>query len=288
MGMPISLALRGRHATGEHADAAWAAVMASLRDADAVFSTYREDSVISRLGRGELDASTCPDEVIEVLALGERARVESAGAFDVRRGDREGNVVLDPSGVVKGWAVQRASRALDGLDDTDYCLSAGGDMVVRTIRRTSPAWRIGIEDPFDPTRVIATVAVRNGAVATSGLARRGAHIVDPRTRETPMALASVTVVAPELTWADIDATAAFVLGRGAVEWLERRPGRRGVVVAADGTTAVFDASRSRPGPPPSQFHTRPSRSDPGTWREHTGRTGSTQTRDRDSETETYE
>jgi thiamine biosynthesis lipoprotein len=204
--MPISLALRGRHSTGEHADAAWAEVMASLCDADAVFSTYREDSVISRLGRGELDPGACPAEVIEVLALGERARRESAGAFDVRRRDREGNVVLDPSGVVKGWAVQRASRALDGLDETDYCLSAGGDMVVRTVRRTSPAWRIGIEDPFDPSRVIATVAVRNGAVATSGLARRGAHIVDPRTGGTPTALASVTVVAPELTAAVFDAS----------------------------------------------------------------------------------
>jgi thiamine biosynthesis lipoprotein len=247
MGMPISLALRGRHACDDRAEAAWAEVLASLQDADDVFSTYRDDSVVSRIGRGELDESRWPVEVVEVLALGERARVESAGAFDVRRRGPAGHDVLDPSGVVKGWAVQRAARALDVLESTDHCLSAGGDMVVRTSSATSPAWRIGIEDPFDPTRVVATVEVRNGAVATSGLSRRGAHITDPRTGATPTALASVTVVAPDLTWADIDATAAFVLGAGAVDWLEGRPGRRGLVVAADGTTELFDASRRRSG-----------------------------------------
>lgn len=239
MGMPISLAIRGAHGVDRLGIEAWQAVLDSLRAADDVFSTYREDSVVSRLGRGEVALGGCPAEVHEVLALGERARLESGGAFDVRRPNAAGDLVLDPSGVVKGWAVQRAAQALDELADTDYCLSAGGDMVVRTRTAGSAPWRIGIEDPFDPSRLVATLALRNGAVATSGLAHRGTHILDPRTGRAAAGLASVTVVAADLTWADIDATAAFVLGDVGLTWLRGRPERRGVVVSTDGTARVF-------------------------------------------------
>jgi thiamine biosynthesis lipoprotein len=91
---------------------------------------------------------------------------------------------------------------------------------------------------------VAVVPVRNGAVATSGLAHRGAHITDARTGATSHEVASVTVVAPSLAWADIDATAAFARGGDALAWLRTRPGRAGLVVWADGTTEAF----GKPGP----------------------------------------
>ena len=237
MGMPVSLAVRGPYAGGERTEQAWQAALAVLREADLVFSTWRPDSVVSRLGRGELVLADCPPEVHEVLALAEQARVESDGAFDVRRPGPDGTLLLDPSGVVKGWAVQRAADAMD-LPATDLCLSAGGDLVCRTRVPGSEGWRIGVEDPRDPSRLVATIPVRNGAVATSGLAHRGAHIVDPRTGATPTALASVTVVGPDLTWADIDATAAFALGDEGLDWLRAR-GRTGLVVRPDGTREPF-------------------------------------------------
>src|SRR5690242_16934891 len=105
MGMPISLALRGRHVDDRRARDAWVDVVADLREADRVFSTYRADSAISRLGRGEITLADCPPEVEDVLELGQIARVQSDGAFDVRRTTATGETVLDPSGVVKGWAV---------------------------------------------------------------------------------------------------------------------------------------------------------------------------------------
>ncbi|WP_329000505.1 FAD:protein FMN transferase [Kribbella sp. NBC_00709] len=234
MGMPISLALRGRHADDDRAAEAWGSALDSLRDADRIFSTYRRDSYISRLNRGELTVADCPSGVAEVLALGEQARRESRGAFDVRRTSG-----LDPSGVVKGWAVERAARAFDRLEGTDYCLSAGGDMTCRVSGTASDAWRIGIEDPHAPDRVVAVVPIRNGAIATSGLHRRGDHITDARTGTTPSALASVTVVHRSLTQADIDATAAFALGADGLAWLQSRPGRTGLVVLVDGTRQVF-------------------------------------------------
>ena len=193
MGMPISLALRGRHANDEHGEAAWHAALEVLHAADRTFSTYRNDSAISRLARHELSPEECPDEVRDVLP------------------------------------------------DTDVCLSAGGDLVCRTGMAGSPGWRIGAEHPHDPGRVVAVVPVRTGAVATSGLAHRGAHIVDARSGRTPADVASVTVVGPDLVWADIDATAAFALGADALDWLRGRRRQSGLVVWADGSTALFGA-----------------------------------------------
>jgi thiamine biosynthesis lipoprotein len=239
MGLPVSLALRGRHTDDDRAEEAWAAAVALLREVDRVFSTYRPDSAISRLGRGEITLADCPPEVAEVLALGERARVESAGAFDVRRTGPDGTPVLDPSGVVKGWAVNRAARFFATLEDTDVCLSAGGDMVCRTGAPGSTGWRVGIEDPADPSRVLAVVPLRNGALATSGATHRGSHVRHGRTGAVPGTVASVTVVAPDLTWADIDATAAYAQDADALAWLRSRPARRGLVVWADGTRDLF-------------------------------------------------
>ena len=236
MGMPISLALRGRHAHGPPADDAWAAVLASLRAADATFSTYRADSVISRIRGGELDLADAPEEVHEVLDIGARVERASDGAFSVWLPGPDGRPALDPSGVVKGWAVERAAAALRALDDTDFCLSAGGDMVCRAGQ--GAPWRIGIEDPHDPGRVLAVVPVRDGAVATSGTAHRGAHLVDARSGRPPRAVAQVTVICSSLTWADVDATAAYALGDQAATWLGQRHGRTGLVVWTDGSTTT--------------------------------------------------
>jgi thiamine biosynthesis lipoprotein len=238
MGMPISLALRGRHAADEVGRAAWAEVMDRLRVVDEVFSTYRPDSVISRLGRGELTLAECPPEVAEVLTLGDEARRSSGGAFSVYLPGPDGRLLLDPSGVVKGWAAERAATSLRALPRTDFCLSAGGDLVCRTTDPDAAPWRIGIEDPRDPSRLLAVVPVADGAVATSGSAHRGQHVVDARTGRPPSCVASVTVVADSLTAADIDATAAYALGRDAAQWLGSRPGRSGLVVWSDGSTTV--------------------------------------------------
>lgn len=230
MGMPVSLALRGRHGGDARADAAWQAVLDDLRWVDKVFSTYREDSYVRRLDRGEVTLAECPPEVAQVLELGRAAAAASDHAFNIWRPG------LDPSGVVKGWAVQRGSRHLRALPDTDFCLSAGGDLLCRAV--VGPAWRVGIEDPFDSAQMIGEVPVSDGAVATSGTAHRGEHLVDARDGSIPEGVASVTVVGPTLTWADIDATAAYAMGQRAAAWLSTRVGRTGLVVWADGTTTL--------------------------------------------------
>jgi thiamine biosynthesis lipoprotein len=239
MGMPVSLAIRGRHADDPRGRAAWATALSVLHAADAVFSLYRSDSPISRLGCGEIGLDGCPPEVAEVLALGELARVRSNGVFDVRRPGPDGTLLLDPTAVVKGWAVDRAAAELDTLAETDYCLSAGGDMVCRVTDPDGPPWRIGIEDPARPTDIVGVVPMRDGGLATSAMTHRGAHIVDARTGRAPEGVSSVTVVSASLTWADIDATSAFAHGRDALEWLSTRPGASGVVIWSDGKAEIF-------------------------------------------------
>jgi thiamine biosynthesis lipoprotein len=238
MGLPVSLALRGRHTDDAAARAAWAEAMAVLREVDRVFSTYRPDSAVSRLARGELAVPDCPPEVAEVFALAAAAERQSGGAFSIRLPGPDGAPRLDPTGVVKGWAVERAAVPLRALAGTDFCLSAGGDMTCRTLDPAGRPWRIGVEDPADPRRILAVVPVLTGAIATSGTAHRGQHLVDARTGRPPEGVASVTVVAGSLTWADIDATAAYAQGPDAARWLETRPGRSGLVVWSDGTTTT--------------------------------------------------
>ncbi|CAN5531693.1 FAD:protein FMN transferase [soil metagenome] len=236
MGMPISLAVRGAHADTQRGLAAWADVLRSLRWADDVFSTWRDDTVIARLGRGEITEAECPPEVAKVLWIGEAARLASYGAFAVRR-EVDGREVLDPSGVVKGWAVERASAALTDLPDTDWCLSAGGDLLCHTRPGHEP-WRIVIEDPADPRRTVAVIPVHRGAVATSGTAHRGEHLRHATTGLAPSGIASVTVVHDSLTIADVDATSAYLQGLEASAWLRHR-GRTGVVVRPWGEVEIL-------------------------------------------------
>lgn len=239
MGLPISVALRGRHAGSPRGAAAWAAVLAELREVDRVFSAYRADSWVSRHNAGLAPEPT--PEVAEVLTLAEEARQQSGGAFDVRRG-----AALDLDGVVKGWAVDRAARLLRELDGTDSCLSGGGDMACWTADPAGRAWEIGIEHPHAPGTLVARVPVRRGAVATSGTAHRGSHLVDARSGLAPVGLASVTVVGTDLTWVDIEATAAYAQGPDALAWLRTRPGRTGLVVRSDGSVEAWAARSWRP------------------------------------------
>lgn len=243
MGMPISLAVRGGQSAA--AENAWQAVVSELQTVDLIFSTYRPDSYVSRLRRGEIDLDQCPGEVAEVINLGADAQRRSDGAFSIML-PVGGATQLDPSGIVKGWAVERASRHLAGLEDADFCLSAGGDMVCRVAGSQSPWWRIGIEDPRDPTRIIAVVPVGNGAVATSGTAHRGQHIVDARTGTPPTGIASVTVIAESLTRADIDATSAYAQGPDAIDWLAAQPGLLALIVEPDGHCVTVDNRGSAP------------------------------------------
>lgn len=204
------------------------AAVASLHRADEVFSTYRRDSEVSRLARGEITLADCGAEVTEVFRHCESEERLSDGWFTARYAGG-----LDPTGLVKGWAVERAVRMLASSGAAAVCLGGGGD-----IQLHGGPWRIGISDPLCPGALAAVVETEgNLAVATSGPAERGCHIVDPHTGAPPAeGLASLTVVAPGLTQADARATAAYAMGGRARAWLERLPDTEGFAVTTGGGT----------------------------------------------------
>jgi FAD:protein FMN transferase len=227
-------------------------VFAWFRRVDDLFSTWRPDTEISRIGRGELEIARASIEVREVLEACERMRRETGGAFDISVGDRAGvapapgRAPLDPSGFVKGWALERAVDRLVAGGASRLCLSAGGDVVLRSGPADVEPWRVGIQHPWERDKVAEVVLVKSAAVATSGRTERGDHVIDPRTGRPARGLISATVVAADLGIADALATAAVALGSIGESWLAR-PGVAALGITDDGvvvTTPAFGVYRS--------------------------------------------
>jgi FAD:protein FMN transferase len=229
MGLPVSVLARGEGAGSARADAAVRDVFAELVEADRVFSPYKTDSAVSRLGRGEVGWDDVDTVVREVADRCVRARDLTGGLFDA---DLPGGG-WDPSGLVKGWAVELAGERLRDVADLDWCLNAGGDVLL--VCPSDLPFTVGIQDPRDPGQVITSIARAGGAVATSGTAARGAHLYDPRTGgPVQTRWLSVSVSGPSLEYADVLATAAFVAGEEWSDVLAALPGYEGLGILADG------------------------------------------------------
>jgi thiamine biosynthesis lipoprotein len=200
------------------------AVVEQLRDVDARFSTYRADSEVSRLARGEIDLEACSLDVRHVMAACDHLATMTRGAFDARRHSADG--CLDPSGFVKGWAVEEAAWLIDAAGGRNYWINAGGDIVARGQSEPGLPWRVGIRHPDRADRVAAVLAVSDRAIATSGSYERGEHITDPRPAgggRAPRGLRSVTLVGPGLAFTDAYATAVFAMGLDGLRWLASEP-----------------------------------------------------------------
>ncbi|MET9357289.1 FAD:protein FMN transferase [Streptomyces sp. NPDC006617] len=201
-----------------------------LHQVNAVFSTYRSDSHISRLDRGEIRLQDCPPEVHEVLSLCAQAAHTSDGWFSIVPTGS-----LDPSGLVKGWATEAASQLLYDAGAHHTCVNGGGDLQLRGQAGPGTPWRIGIGHPLRPGELVTVITADHDlAVATSGTAERGVHIVDPHSGRPADAFASLTLVGPRLTLTDTYATAAFARGDGAQGWMETLDGYEALAILPDG------------------------------------------------------
>lgn len=214
-----------------------------LHHVDATFSTYRLDSPMSRFGLGELAiddllADESGDEIAEVLALCEFFHEESHGVFDVTAVRAPNGSSFDPSGLVKGWSLERAAAIMERHGAQNFAINGGGDIALRGEQQPGIAWSIGVRHPWEADRTAAVLELHGPcAIATSATYERGAHIVDPRTGEPTAEVASMTIVGPDLTVADVCATTAFVMGVDGLEWLiETHPECDGFVITLDGLT----------------------------------------------------
>ncbi len=215
---------------------------------DRIFSPYRPDSDVSLLAAAEVTVDGCAPEVAEVISACTAVRLCSGGYFTAAPGG-----VFDPSGYVKGWAVERAAAILSAAGSTNHLVNGGGDVQCAGGRPRSglgaanvpgstassgeEPWRVGIADPFHRGRLALVVEAADSAVATSGTAERGAHIIDPHLGHPATGLASLTVVGPSLALADAYATAAFAMGpTRARDWTESLPGYEAYAITSGGDT----------------------------------------------------
>jgi len=227
---------------GVASEAAAPAVEAVHRDllrADDLFSLFRPDTPVARLARGDATLADMPAEVTEVLHLAERYREATGGAFDIRRPDG----VLDPTGIVKTWAVTKATTHLGGVPS--WLLSASGDVVAH-----GGPWRVGIADPAvkgDPagSRVLDAIVLGGActAVATSGSAQVADHIWDPVTGEPARHFLQACVAGTDLVECDVWAT-AICAGGGPVVERAVAAGLEVLIVASGRSQGGYEAAAS--------------------------------------------
>jgi FAD:protein FMN transferase len=242
MGMPIVVDVRD-----DVTDAALDEVFGWFREVDERFSTYKGTSEISRLNRNELELRDCHPDVRAVLARCDELREATGGFFDARYASL---LEVDPSGLVKGWSVDRAGERLDARGVRNFSINAAGDIRTRGAALPEPAWRTGIQHPEINDRVAAVVEANDLAIATSGAYVRGEHIVDPHTGRPPAGLLSVTVTGEELGTADALATAIFAMGEEGPAFAAAIQPYEAYLILADGTslsTSGFPFGEIEPG-----------------------------------------
>ncbi len=217
MAMPFTIEVRRTSSREEdelELDCAVEAIHGDLLWADSVFSMWQDESPVSRLARGEITLDDCPPAVAEVFEACDQYWKNTGGAFDARRPDG----AVDPTGLVKTWAVARATWRLAHAGAIDWMIGASGDVIAEGTAPGGRPWRIGIADPRqtgDPARgkVVDVVALTGDrrALCTSGTAQHGEHIWNTDgTMEARYAQASV--VGPDLVACDAWATAIVAGG----------------------------------------------------------------------------
>ncbi len=212
MGMPITIHIDDRDASQEDVDAAFAHFV----HVDEVFSTYKPTSEISRFNNCELTLEQLSSEVREVMELCEQTKHDTHGYFDAQV-----TGIYDPSGLVKGLAIQQVAELLWKRGRINFYVDAGGDIQFSGVKADGNPWSVGIRSPFQ-SDILGKISITGRAgVATSGTYLRGHHIQDPyHPNKPPDELVSLTVVAPTIYEADRLSTPAFAMGRAGMRFLE--------------------------------------------------------------------
>jgi len=226
MGMPITVEIVDCPSAG-----VVGGVFAYFEAIDRRFSVFRPDSEIMAFNRRRLARTEISASLREVLALADQTRRRTNGYFDVCRPDG----LIDPSGIVKGWAIRNASRLIDAAGAKHYVIDAGGDIQSRGKAADGTDWKIGIRHPFNDQAIVKVVHPLGHGVATSGIYARGEHIYNPRRPDQPIVdIVSLTVIGSDVLQADLYATAAFAMGNEGIYFVEKMPQLEGYAIGMNG------------------------------------------------------
>jgi thiamine biosynthesis lipoprotein len=197
-----------------------------FREVDRKFSPFKSESEVSKLNRGE----TYSEELSAILKLCEETKKATNGYFDIKKPDGSS----DPSGLVKGWAIYNASQLLAESGIKQYYIEAGGD-----IQASGKIWKVGIKNPFKSDEIVKVLFIEDRGVATSGTYERGKHIYNPhKKRQNIDEIVSLTVVGPNIYEADRFATAAFAMGREAINFIEKLSDFEGYMIDNKGIATM--------------------------------------------------
>ncbi len=236
MGMPVTLEVIDATAT----EGLFDKVYAYFEYVDAKFSTYKDDSEITRINRHEMTLAQASEDMRTIFALAEQTKQETNGYFDIAR-----NGCHDPSGIVKGWAIYNAAEILRREGFENLYVEAGGDIEAAGKNSSGQDWRVGIRNPFNLNEIVKVLSVSNCGVATSGTYIRGQHIYNPKADgQLITEVVSLTVVGPTIYEADRFATAAFAMGREGVVFVENLEGFEGYMIDED-RQATFTSGWTR-------------------------------------------
>lgn len=200
-------------------------------DVEDRFSTFKPESQVARIGRGQLAEDEADADVRHALSVCAEIEAASGGRFSIRPG-RPGGPGVDPAGYVKGWSVDEVAIMLRLAGATNFVIYAGGDVLCSGHPFDDTVWRVGIRNPADPDQLTALVRLERGAVATSAAYERGDHIWGPAPGQD---ILSASVVGPSLGIADALATALFADGARSLDWMGAFPGYGALIVASDGS-----------------------------------------------------
>ncbi len=216
MGMPLTIEIIDSNAHPDLIDD----VFSYLEYIDKHFSPYKPESEVSKINNGLLKEHQYSKHMREILALSELTKKETNGFFNIQFGNK-----IDPSGLVKGWAVYEASKILTVSGIKNCYIEAGGDVQVYGKNYQNKPWTIGIRNPFDIEKIVKVIQLENQGVATSGIYYRGSHIYNPKNNgELTGNIVSLTVVGPNIYEADRFATAAFAMGFDGINFIEKLNG----------------------------------------------------------------
>lgn len=229
MGMTAKIEIADKNAKKEDVDE----IIRYFHKIDERFSTYKKTSEIERINTGIIKNSEYSIEMKKILSLCEETEKETNGYFTAKI-----NGKLDPSGIVKGYALWQAGKLLKKLGYKNYFVEIGGDIEICGFCKNSKKWKVGIQNPFDTKEIVKVVYLTNKGIATSGNYIRGSHIINPISGRKANDIASTTVIGPNIYDADRFATAAFAMGEKGIFFIESLKGFEGYMIKND-KKAVF-------------------------------------------------
>ena len=231
MGMPITVEIADSSANQE----AFAKVFSYFERVEEQFSVFKNNSEITLINKGLIKPEYYSEEMKTIFKLAEETKKETNGYFDIVAN----NGAFNPSGLVKGWAIYNAAKILLDMGFKNFYINAGGDIQAYGKNSEGGCWSIGIRDPFDLSKIVKVIYLKDQGVATSGTYIRGQHIYNPHRRNNSITdLVSFTVIGSNVCEADRFATAVFAMGREGIKFLENLPGFEGYMIDINGIATM--------------------------------------------------